>query len=400
MEYNKRKVLSYNKNGKQYREEILDILPLTTYGWSIVEIAMQAFYDAKTEPNRLDVAKYLVSRQFRVNGELILDNTNLLHFSSGYTSVETVKDILKGGLKCFERNAARYKINFGKAVNESNYVVDTWQINSTMPYSEFTKDSPKYAIGVDGDREDSVRAYAPAHSVRLHTEDFVRDVKKGLLYDYNNMSIVARKNIEERALQSIGFIIDTSKFSDDLKRLDIYDNPTMQKEFCGESFLRTSKMKGCYTILKKVEDKVHVVGNYGVASYVYGIPGEHIVGIVSTYGLLYSNELCKELFYNGMGNRFIVSPNGRLLYAPDVTKTMDESFKMFIQNKDAFLLEQDPSYKKVLEDRNSGKLKGTTWVGTSAMSNRGALKLLDDLVKYRSASFEEEPQKNDDDYQM
>ena len=73
---------------------------------------------------------------------------------------------------------------------------------------------------------------------------------------------------------------------------------------------------------------------------------------------------------------------------------------MFIQNKDAFLLEQDPSYKKVLEDRNSGKLKGTTWVGTSAMSNRGALKLLDDLVKYRSASFEEEPQKNDDDYQM
>jgi hypothetical protein len=269
-----------------------------------------------------------------------------------------------------------------------------------MAYSDFTKDSPKYAIGVDGDREDSVRAYAPAYSVRLHTDEFVRDIKKGLLYDYNNMSLVARKNIEERALQSIGFIIDTTKFSDDLKRLDIYENPTMQKEFCGDSFLRTSKMKGCYTILKKVEDKVHVVGNYGVASYVYGIPGEHIVGVVSTYGLLYSNELCKELFYNGMANRFIVSPNGRLLYAPDVTKTMDESFKIFIQNKDAFLLEQDPSYQKVLEDRNSGKLKGTTWTGTSAISNRGALKLLDDLVRYRTSNFEEEPQTKDDDYTM
>lgn len=380
MEYKERKVLKYFKNGREYSEEILDILPLTGYGWSIVELAMQSFYNCNSVPNKFKVEKYLRSRQFRLNGELILDNTDLLHFSTGFTNVDTVKDILQGGLKCFERNAARYNNNFGKAVNESNYVVDTWQINTPMYYSDFTQDAPKYAVGIDGDREDATRAYAPAHSTNMYTDQFFSDIKKGLLYGYNNMSLVLRRNIEERALQNIGFIIDASGFSDDMQKLDIYSNPTMQKEFCGDSFLRTSKMKGCYTILKRVDDKIHVVGNYGVASYVYGIPGEHIVGVVSTYGMLYSNEICKELFYNGMAERFVISPNGVLLYAPNPSFNLEQNFNVFIQNKDAFLLEQDKSYAKILEDRNSGKLNGTTWTGRSAASNRGALKLLDDLV--------------------
>ena len=160
--------------------------------------------------------------------------------------------------------------------------------------------------------------------------------------------------------------------TNDFKMLDIYSNKTMQKEFCGRSFLSTSNMKGCYTLNTKNNGKLMPVGNYGVSSFLYGIPGEYIVGVVATLGMLYSNEICKDLFFSGLSNRFIISPIGTLLYKPNSKLTIDENFEEFVRCKDEYLASQDKEYRNFIVTKDAIPYQVSPWrdVSSSALSNR------------------------------
>lgn len=358
------------KNGKRTVEKFVVTKPLTTYGWDVVETATGLFYEYQKMPSMLAVEKFVRNCNFDRYKELVLEPSMLIHFSTGLTNVKTVKSILSDGLKCYEANISKYK-KYYKAKDESNYVVDTWSFNSNILYSDFAKDTPKFNNIIDMDRADLEKKYAPAPNVADFTANYLNDIKNGLIFDFDSLTDEQKRDIECRALQNIGFIVNFNAMPEDLKNFDIYANRTMQKEFCGDSFLRTSNMKGCYSVRKNVNDKVYNFGNYGVTSFVYGIPGEYIVGVIATFGLLYSDEICKELFYNGMSNRFIVSPIGTLLYSPNYKLTTEENFAEFIRRKDEFLAENDKEYKLYVVTKNIVDYHIKPWkMQSSAPSNR------------------------------
>ena len=326
-------------------EKLVVTKQLSNYGWDMLRYAISSFYDYGNTPSVRDVNRFVAYNEYLPNRELMLAPNTLIHFSTGYTSLSTVKDILNNGLKCIERNMVYYD-SLGKSMSESHYVVDTWQINSKMKYSEFAEDSPRYSTGLDTDRSDFVKYYAPAQETTQIEKHFLNRIRRGL--SVNKLFAKGEDDILCRTLQNIGFIINKDMLPEDYQYFDIYSNPTLQKEFCGDSFLRNGRLKNCYMTLKNKGGKTIPVGSYGVASYLYGIPGEYILGVVSTYGMLYSDEICRELFYNGMGNRFIISPNGVVLYTPNDKISMDDNYREFMKNKEIFLINTDEDYKQAI----------------------------------------------------
>lgn len=368
--------------GKKKTVTLWESLPLPDWAWTRLEYSMESFYASDTKPSQERINRFFRNNKMTLSGELVLGPNMLLHFSSGFTSTDTVCDILTGGLKCFEHNATKYA-NFGKAVNESNYVVDTWQIESMMKYSDFAKYSPKYGVGLDMDREDLQRHYAPAYKATDHTESYITDMKKGLIYGYPTMPKNIRKDIDCRALQSIGFIIDGNELGEDKWLDDIYQNKILQQTFCGPA-LSNKKVKNIYSILRyNDKGKVDSLGNYGIASFLYGIPGDQILGIVSTYGMLLSDEICKEIFYNGGDSRFIVAPTGKILHLPDNTLSIDENFNKFLVNRDEFMLEHFEGYDKIMTDRPVCQAKGTTWERESVKSYKALMNFVTGLSNKR-----------------
>lgn len=357
------------RDGTEKSETLMVSMPLPEWAWQRLSYAMESFYKGEKAPSHKAIERFMRNNEFSLSDELMLNPNILLHFSSGYTSIDTVCDILNNGLKCFERNTTLYS-NFGKAINESNYVVDTWQIDTRIKYSDFARNSPMYGYGMDVDRDDLQRHYAPAFRTSDHSEIFINDMKKGLIYGYDKIPRDIRRSIDGRALQSIGFIIDGNELDEDKWLDDIYQNPILQQTFCGPA-LNNTPVKGRYSILQyNNEGKVESLGRYSIASFLYGIPADQILGIVSTYGMLLSDELCKEVFYNGASTRFIVSPTGKLLYMPDNTMSMDDNFKLFLQNRDEFMLENFEGYDKIMGDRPQCKAKGSTWTRESKLSYR------------------------------
>lgn len=366
------KVLNFNIDGEERKEELVISKSLTGYGWNFLEYALENFYMHQNKPSIEKVNRFLIGKEFLVDGELVLDKNTLLHFSTGFTNVDTVCDILNNGLKCYEKNATKYEA-LDKIISESNYVVDTWQIESRLKYSDFITDSPTYFSGYDMDRKDFTKTYAPAYSLSQFSSNYIKDIKKGLIFGFDKLDPDVKDRIECRALQSIGFIIDGSLMSQDVQNCDIYSNKALQKEFCGDALAGTKLMKSRYSVLRETNAGVESLGTYGIASYLYGIPGEYILGVVAPFGMLYSNEICKELFDNGLYERFVVSSTGQLLYAPSKELTREENFQMFVENKDKFLLKHDPSYRKVIEARKNNQLENTTWTKKSTISNRALI---------------------------
>lgn len=357
------KVISFVKNGKRIEEKVVVTKPLSLYGWAVVESAAEVFYEHNRLPTAFQVQKF--ARNCSVTGEkeFVLEPNMLLHFSTGLTNFKTVTDILKNGLKSYEANISKYKKSF-KAKEESNYVVDTWQINSTMKYSDFAQNPPMYASGFDLDRRDLAKFYTPAYSVTDFMPNYIQSIKNGLIFNFEGLTDEQKKDVESMALQNIGFIIDSRKMPEELMSLDIYSNKTMQREFCGDSFLKNARVKGCYTVLKTANNITTLVGRYGVASYVYGIPGEFIMGVIAPYGLLYSDEMCKALFNNGMGSRIILSPTGNLLYKPNYKLTNEQNFEEFVRNKNEFLAGIDKDYRLFLLTKDVMHLEISPWHNT------------------------------------
>lgn len=365
-------------------ETLMETLPLPNWAWERLRYSIESFYASGTTPSQKRMDRFMRNTEVSLDGELILKPNILLHFSTGYTSVDTVCDILKNGLKCFEHNAMIYS-NFGKAVNESNYVVDTWQIDSITKYSDFAMNSPRYGSGMDVDREDLQRHYAPAYSVDEHTKDYIGQMKDGLIYGFNKMPPYLQRSIDGRALQSIGFIIDGRELGEDKWLDDIYQNPILQQTFCGAALCNT-KVKGRYSLLRYGENgKIDTLGKYGIASFLYGIPADQILGIVSTYAMLLSDELCKEVFYHGGSARLIVAPTGHVLHRPDETMKIDDSFNLFLENRDKFMLENFDGYERIMTDRPMCKEKGTIWARESMPSYRALFDMVKNLSSKREA---------------
>ena len=369
-------------NGKKKVETLWESLPLPPWAGERLKYSVESFYASGNAPSQERINRFLKNNGVSVNNELVLNPNVLLHFSSGYTSINTVCDILQNGLKCFERNATQYA-NFGKAVNESNYVVDTWQLSSTRRYADFARYSPKYGVGHDLDREDLERHYAPAFRATDYTASYIEDMKNGLIYRFNRLPKDIQKNIDGRALQSIGFIIDGNELDEEKWLDDIYQNEILQRTFCGPALSHT-KVKDRYALLRYNNGKVESLGKYGIASFLYGIPGDQILGIVSTYGMLLSDELCKEIFYNGGGTRFIVSPTGQVLYTPDNTMSIDDRFKGFLQNRDNFMLENVGGYDKIMADRSVCQANGTTWSREATSTYKSLMDFVTRLSSRRS----------------
>ena len=359
------------KNGRNRFEKFVVTKDISPYGWQVLETAANIFYEHSATPNMLQVEKFIRHCNFKQYKELVLDQSTLLHFSTGFTNVKTVRNILSSGLKCYEANISKFG-NHMKVKDESNYVVDTWSFNSLIKYSDFAKDSPKFNGVFDFDRSDLEKSYAPAYSIFQLNDCYIDDIKNGLIFNFEGLNEKDKKEIECRALQNIGFIVNSNMMTNDFKMLDIYSNKTMQKEFCGRSFLSTSNMKGCYTLYTKNNGKLMPVGNYGVSSFLYGIPGEYIVGVVATLGMLYSNEICKDLFFSGLSNRFIISPIGTLLYKPNSKLTIDENFEEFVRCKDEYLARQDKEYRNFIVTKDAIPYQVSPWrdVSSSALSNR------------------------------
>ncbi len=389
------KVISFVKNGKRMEEKVVVTKPLSLYGWAVVESAAEVFYEHNRLPTVFQVQQFARNCNVTNNKEFVLEPNMLLHFSTGLTNFKTVTDILKNGLKSYEVNISKYKKSF-KAKEESNYVVDTWQINSTMKYSDFAQNPPMYASGFDLDRRDLAKFYTPAYSVTDFMPNYIQSIKNGLIFNFEGLTDEQKKDVESMALQNIGFIIDSRKMSEELMTLDIYSNRTMQKEFCGESFLKNARVKACYMVLKKTNEMTYPVGRYGVASYVYGIPGEFIMGVIAPYGLLYSDEMCKELFDNGMGSRIILSPTGNLLYKPNFKLTKEQNFDEFVRNKNEFLAEIDKEYRNFLMTKDVMHLQVSPWRNTYVgehLSYRSVLKTMmmqtkDEIIEKGVSSFQ------------
>ena len=357
------RVISFVKNGKRVEEKVVITKPLSFYGWNVVEAAAEVFYEHHRFPTVFQVQQFARNCNLTEDKEFVLEPNMLLHFSTGLTNFKTVTDILKNGLKGYEVNISKYKKSF-KAKEESNYVVDTWQINSRMKYSDFAQNPPMYASGLDLDRRDLARFYTPAYAVTDFRPNYIQSIKNGLIFNFEGLTADEKKDIESMALQNIGFIIDSRKMPEDLLNLDIYANRTMQREFCGNSFLKNARVKGCYAVLKRTNEMTYPVGRYGVASFVYGIPGEFIMGVIAPYGLLYSDEMCKALFNNGMGNRIILSPTGTLLYKPNFKITKEQNFEEFIRNKNEFLASEDKEYRHYLLTKDVMHLEVSPWRNT------------------------------------
>ena len=387
--YMETKVISFVKNGKRIEEKVVVTKPLSLYGWAVVESAAEVFYEHNRLPTAFQVQKFARNCSVTGESEFVLEPNMLLHFSTGLTNVKTVTDILKNGLKSYEVNISKYKKSF-KAKDESNYVVDTWQMNSRMKYSDFAQNPPRYGNGFDLDRCDLAKIYTPAYSVTDFRPDYIKSIKNGLIFNFEGLTDEQKKDVESMALQNIGFIIDSRKMPEELMSLDIYANHTKQREFCGDSFLKNARLKGCYTVLKSTNEMTYPVGRYGVASFVYGIPGEFIMGVIAPYGLLYSDEMCKALFNSGMGSRIILSPTGNLLYKPNYKLTNEQNFEEFVRNKNEFLAGIDKDYRLFLLTKDVMHLEISPWHNTDINEQYSYRSVFRTLAMQTSVVSEEE----------
>lgn len=356
--------INYKNNGIVVTEKLRQTKQLTSYGQDLLSFSAKLFYMNSEKGER--IRDYLFLNQIKNAKRLILSPDVLLHFSTGYTSVESVKNILKNGLKCYEANGFNKD---RKYTGESNYVVDTWQFQNVVPYSFFAKDSPKYMTGLDMDRLDMNKSYTPPYDLKDHTEYFIKQIKESLIFGFSNLDESSKRDIEKRALSNIGFIINKKDIPVEMENLDIYSNQNLQKEFCGDTFIHNSNFKGKYNINMSQNGKNQILGTYGVASYLYGIPKEFIMGIIAPYGLLYSDEMCTELFNSGLNDKCIISPKGTLLYAPN--KLLDQNINLseFLRNKDEFLAEQDMEYRGYILTKDVIQYQESKWQYSTDVQN-------------------------------
>ena len=67
------------------------------------------------------------------------------------------------------------------------------------------------------------------------------------------------------------------------------------------------------------------------------------------------------MFLNGLENRCVVSPQGKILYTPNEKLNTQENLQEFIKNKDEFLAEQDADYKGYVVTRNVINYHESRW---------------------------------------
>ena len=85
------------KNGRNRFEKFVVTKDISPYGWQVLETAANIFYEHSATPNMLQVEKFIRHCNFKQYKELVLDQSTLLHFSTGFTNVKTVRNILKVG---------------------------------------------------------------------------------------------------------------------------------------------------------------------------------------------------------------------------------------------------------------------------------------------------------------
>ena len=278
--------IKYTLKSKIISENVQVSKPLTSYGVDFLTFAAKTFYEQSSKASK--ISDYLFFNNIKKSKIFILDSNVRLHFSTGYTSMNTVKNILQEGLKCYEANGFHKE---SKYTGESNYVVDTWQINSMIPYSLFAKDSPKFMTGFDSDKKSMEKSYTPPFYLTEHNENYIDYLKESLIFGFNHLTKKDNLELQRRALSNIGFIINAKDFDENINALDIYANRNLQREFCGEIFANNSTPKGKFYVNVLEDGKYKIAGRYGVASYLYGIPSKYIMGIIAPYGLLYCDEM-------------------------------------------------------------------------------------------------------------